>query len=389
MQTVKTINFLLMCLFFACYMYQFLYIPVSWLPRRREKREAPLHRFAILIAACNEEAVIGNLLDSIKAQSYPERFLKVFVAADNCRDKTAETARARGAEVYERSNASLRGKGYALDFLLREMENRAHTDFDAYIVLDADNVLESDFVLRMNETFSEGKDIVTCYRNSKNYGDNWISAGYGLWFLEQGGGWPFHRLTEDIEFTIENVTSGRRVGYCPDAVLYDEQPVRFRQSWAQRLRWSRGYLQVFRKYGGKLLSGMLRGSFSCYDMAMSIMPAAVLTGLSIAVNLGAAAINVFRYHEWDVLAISALQTLANLYLTLFVLGAITTATEWRSIHCAAWKKIVYAFTFPVFMFTYVPIVVQSLFVTPEWTHIDHTRAVTVRQICARDYRDAI
>ena len=114
-----------------------------------------------------------------------------------------------------------------------------------------------------------------------------------------------------------------------------------------------------------------------------------LTGLSIAVNLGAAAINVFRYHEWDVLAISALQTLANLYLTLFVLGAITTATEWRSIHCAAWKKIVYAFTFPVFMFTYVPIVVQSLFVTPEWTHIDHTRAVTVRQICAQDYRDAI
>ena len=421
MQTVKTINFLLMCLFFACYMYQFLYIPVSWLPRRREKREAPLHRFAILIAACDEEAVIGNLLDSIKAQSYPERFLKVFVAADNCRDKTAETARARGAEVYERRNASLRGKGYALDFLLREMEKCAHTDFDAYIVLDADNVLESDFVLRMNETFSEGKDIVTCYRNSKNYGDNWISAGYGLWFLresrylngarsrigsscgvsgtgflfsrkvleEQGGGWPFHRLTEDIEFTIENVTSGRRVGYCPDAVLYDEQPVRFRQSWAQRLRWSRGYLQVFRKYGGKLLSGMLRGSFSCYDMAMSIMPAAVLTGLSIVVNLGAALVNVLYYHEWGVLGVSALQTLVNLYLTLFIIGAITTATEWKSIHCEPAKKIFYVFTFPLFMLSYVPIVIHSLFVTPEWTHIDHTRTLDVQQICAGQYRDAV
>ena len=89
MQTVKMINYILMCLFFACYMYQFLYIPVSWLPRKRQKQEAPLHRFAILIAACNEEAVIGNLLDSIAAQSYPERFLKVFVVADNCRDKTA------------------------------------------------------------------------------------------------------------------------------------------------------------------------------------------------------------------------------------------------------------------------------------------------------------
>lgn len=94
-------------------------------------REAPLHRFAVLIAACNEETVIGNLLDSIKAQSYPERFLKVFVVADNCRDKTAETARAHGAEVYERHNASLRGKGYALDFLLREMERIRTTSLTA------------------------------------------------------------------------------------------------------------------------------------------------------------------------------------------------------------------------------------------------------------------
>ena len=65
------------------------------------------------------------------------------------------------------------------------MERHAHNEFDGYIVLDADNVLERDFVSRMNETFSEGKDIVTCYRDSKNYGDNWISAGYGLWFLRE------------------------------------------------------------------------------------------------------------------------------------------------------------------------------------------------------------
>lgn len=65
------------------------------------------------------------------------------------------------------------------------MERYAHNEFDGYIVLDADNVLERDFVSRMNETFSEGKDIVTCYRDSKNYGDNWISAGYGLWFLRE------------------------------------------------------------------------------------------------------------------------------------------------------------------------------------------------------------
>ena len=410
-----------MCLFFACYVYQFVYIPIAWLPRKKEALQAPMHRFAVLIAARNEEAVIGKLIDSIKAQSYPGRLVKIFVAADNCADATAEAARSHGAEVYERYDMTQRGKGYALDFLLREIKQSGHGRFDGYIVLDADNVLDRDFILHMNETFSAGHDIVTCYRSSKNYGDNWISAGYALWFLResrylngararlgsscgvsgtgflfsqavldaQGGGWPFHLLTEDIEFTIDNVTRGMKVGYCPDAIAYDEQPISFRQSWAQRLRWSRGYLQVFKKYGRALISGIFSGSFSCYDMAMSIMPAAVLTGLSIVVNLGAALVNVLYYHEWGVLGVSALQTLVNLYLTLFVIGAITTVTERRSIHCETAKKILYVFTFPLFMLSYVPIVIHSLFVTPEWAHIDHTRTLDVQQICAGQYRDAV
>ena len=421
MHTVEMINFIIMCLFFACYVYQFVYIPIAWLPRKKETLHAPMHRFAVLIAARNEEAVIGKLIDSIKAQSYPGRLVKIFVAADNCTDATAEAARSHGAEVYERYDMTRRGKGYALDFLLKEIKLRGHGRFDGYIVLDADNVLDRDFILHMNETFSAGHDIVTCYRSSKNYGDNWISAGYALWFLResrylngararlgsscgvsgtgflfsqavldaQGGGWPFHLLTEDIEFTIDNVTRGMKVGYCPDAIAYDEQPISFRQSWAQRLRWSRGYLQVFKKYGRALISGIFSGSFSCYDMAMSIMPAAVLTGLSIVVNLGAALVNVLYYHEWGVLGVSALQTLANLYLTLFIIGAITTVTEWKSIHCEPSKKILYVFTFPLFMLSYVPIVIHSLFVTPEWTHIDHTRTLDVQQICAGQYRDAV
>ena len=421
MHTVEMINFIIMCLFFACYVYQFVYIPIAWLPRKKETLHAPMHRFAVLIAARNEEAVIGKLIDSIKAQSYPDRLVKIFVAADNCTDATAEAARSHGAEVYERYDMTRRGKGYALDFLLREIKLRGHGRFDGYIVLDADNVLDRDFILHMNETFSAGHDIVTCYRSSKNYGDNWISAGYALWFLResrylnsararlgsscgvsgtgflfsqavldaQGGGWPFHLLTEDIEFTIDNVTRGMKVGYCPDAIAYDEQPISFRQSWAQRLRWSRGYLQVFKKYGRALISGIFSGSFSCYDMAMSIMPAAVLTGLSIVVNLGAALVNVLYYHEWGVLGVSALQTLVNLYLTLFIIGAITTATEWKSIHCEPAEKIFYVFTFPLFMLIYVPIVIPSLFVTPVWTHIDHTRTLDVQQICAGQYRDAV
>ena len=54
-----------------------------------------------------------------------------------------------------------------------------------FIILDADNVLDKDYLLEMNKVFDNGYDIVTSYRNSKNYGTNWVSAGNALYFFER------------------------------------------------------------------------------------------------------------------------------------------------------------------------------------------------------------
>lgn len=408
MDFIEWFNRLLVVLFFLCYAYQFAYIPIAWLRRPRVYGPGRRNRFAFLIAARNEEAVIGQLLDSIRAQDYPADLFDIYVVADNCTDATAEVCRARGAFVHERQDKVKVGKGYALNWLLERIPVKK---YDGFLVFDADNLLRPDYLTEMNKTFSAGYSIVTSYRNTKNYGDNWISAGYGLWFLREArylngarmalgsscavsgtgflfsrrvlhacGGWNFFLLTEDIEFTIDNVVRGEKVGYAAGAVLYDEQPTSFAQSWRQRMRWSKGYLQVFRKYASELFSGIARGSFSCYDMTMNIMPAAVLTGVSVVVNIGAAIANATSGGSMAVLAVSVLQTLMSLYLTLFVLGAITTVTEWKNIRCAAWKKVLYAFTFPLFMLTYVPICIASLFTKVEWKPICHTRVMTLEQI---------
>lgn len=401
---LRTVNALISALFFICYAYQFLYIPLVLAKKQRPLPCPPSpHRYAVLIAARNEAAVIGGLLDSLRQQTYDPTLLTVFVVADNCTDGTADIARRRGAVVYERFNHINVGKGYALDFLTQHIKADYPDGFDGYFVFDADNVLSPDYIERMNAVFSGGYEIVTSYRNSKNFGGNWISAGYALWFLREsrylngartrlgssaavGGtgflfsqrilneshGWRFYLLTEDIEFSVYHILRGEKIAICESAVLYDEQPTDFRQSCRQRLRWAKGYVQVFLRYGGQLLRGAARGSWSCFDMSMSILPAFVLTSLCLLANITLTILGLMQgAGVWFALR-SLLECMGSILATLLVLGGITTVTEWHRIHATTAQKLVYTLTFPLFMLTYLPISLAALFMKVEWKPIHHS-----------------
>ena len=410
---INIVNYIIAVLFFVCYSYQFFYLIVPFLKRKRHSAEVKLHRFAVLISARNEEAVIGNLIESIRRQTYPSDKITIFVCADNCTDRTADVAEDAGAIVFERFDTRRVGKGYALDFLLKSIGRCFKPDaFDGFFVFDADNVLEPDYIERMNETFCEGFNIVTGYRNSKNYGDNWISAGYSLWFLRESqylnrsryllgtsaavsgtgfmfsrnvierlGGWKYFLLTEDIEFTIDSVTAGEKIGYCEKAMLYDEQPTNFKQSVRQRLRWARGYIQVFCGYGKQLIKGVFsKNFFSCYDMTMACMPAMVLSLASAVVNIATLLLNIQDPAICEQVIGSLMQSVLNIYLTFLVIGGVALITEWKRIHAPAGKKLLYLLTFPLFMFTYIPISVAALFVNVEWKPIVHQRNRSLSEI---------
>lgn len=408
--TLEAINQAIAVLFFICYAYQFIYIPIALFKKKKHLPAAAVpHRFAVLIAARNEETVIGDLLDSLHAQDYDLSLVTVFVIADNCTDRTAAIASEKGAVVYTRQNTRAVGKGYALEALLAHIKSDYPDGYDAYFVFDADNLLAPDYLTRMNESFSAGNEIITCYRNSKNYGSNWISAGYALWFLRESrflngareaigsscavsgtgflfsqkilnecGGWPFHLLVEDIEFSIHNILNGHRIAICEDAVVYDEQPTDFAQSCRQRLRWSRGYLQVFGKYGSGLLRGAAHGNWSCFDMSMAIMPAIVLTSISILVSIALAVLGILGGMGLLPALLSLGSALFGMYLMLFVVGLITTITEWKKISATVPRKVLSVFTFPFFMFTYIPVSFAALFVRVEWKPIRHS--VTAKEL---------
>ena len=412
---VEDINLILFLIFMGCYAYQFVYVGVRFfrkMPRYTAKR---LHRYAVLIAARNESAVLGELLKSIRGQDYPGELVDIFVVADNCTDDTAAVARGFGATVFERNDTSSVGKGYALDYAFRQIGLLCGINrYDGYMIFDADNVLDERYIREMNNVFDSGYRVVTSYRNSKNYGYNWISAGYALWFLRESkylngarmicgtscaisgtgflisseivgedGGWKYSLLTEDIEFTMDKVSHNEVIGYSERSILYDEQPVTFKASWHQRMRWAKGFYQVMRRYGTSLLRGCASSRrFQCFDMLMTIAPATLLTLAMLVVDGVFGVYGLLTAHRMVTLA--ALEQIGmcafNIYLSLFFFGTMTLITEWKQIHSSAAKKILYLFTFPVFMFTYLPIAVAAIYRKITWKPIQHTFVMSTSQI---------
>ena len=191
--TVESVGFYITAaiglIFTLCYTYQFFYVFLAFVFRPRKYPECEQNkRYAVLIAARNEEKVIPELLKSIRRQTYPAELIDIYVIADNCdeKDRTAAVSRELGAIVYERHNKELIGKGYALQMLLNNIKaEKGLRAYDAYLVFDADNVLRDNYFEEINKAYCAGNRILTSYRNSKNYGANWISAGYALWFLRE------------------------------------------------------------------------------------------------------------------------------------------------------------------------------------------------------------
>ncbi len=410
---IEKINFVLLVLFFVCYAYQMVYIPVSLFGRRKKDETVhTIHKLAVLICGKNEETVIGHLIDSIKTSEYPQDMVDVFVCADNCTDETARVASEAGAIVYSKATTEGIGKGYALKYLLEHMAEDGHTDYEGYVVLDADNVVSPTYLNKMNDEFDRGYEILTSYRNSKNYGDNWVSAGYSLWFLREarylsgarkllgsscavsgtgfmfskkilekmGGSWDFFLLTEDIEFSIVNICDGVKIGYAEDAVFYDEQPVSFRQSFRQRVRWARGYYQVFKYHGDELIKGIFKGNFACYDMTMNLCPAAILSLMTIIVNIIGFFLNIADMDSLSKVVWSVLELCAKAGGVVTLMGLITTITEWKQIHTHPAKKILYVITFPIFIITYIPVAIAAFFVKPSWKPIVHTKSVSLDEV---------
>ena len=365
------------------------------------------HKFMAIIPAHNEEAVVSNLIESLKHQTYDKELYDIYVIADNCTDNTAKVAREAGAIVLERYDPDHKTKGFALQwFLKQKIEENA--DYDAFFVFDADNIVDKNFIVNMNKKLCQGEEVVQGYRDIKNPTDNWITAGYALFYwtmhrfyhlarynvglspllngtgfmvkfdVVKPNGWETETLTEDIEFSLKSIIQGRKLGWATDAIVYDEQPTSFKQSWSQRSRWTVGHMQCVKRYTGELFNAVKKHktvmNFDGFLYMIGTTPMLILTMALMIINFVLYSAQEMTNFE---LIINVLNYLVPTLFLPIVTAILAMILDKKPIKPMIKGLICY----PIFMGSWVVINIKCLFKREtKWEKINHVRDIKIAEV---------
>ena len=366
------------------------------------------NRFMAIIPAHNEELVVGNLIESLKNQNYPKDKYDIYVIADNCTDMTKKIAEAAGAIVYERrSPMEERTKGHALQWFLRK-KIAENAQYDAFCVFDADNIVDKNFLVNMNKKLCQGEAVVQGYKDIKNPTDSWVSAGYAIFYwmmnrfyhlarynlglsplingtgfmvkfdVVKPNGWETETLTEDIEFSLQRIIAGKKLGWSTDAIVYDEQPVEFKQSWSQRSRWTVGHIQCMGIYTKQLAVAVKEKKTAMnFDGLLYIVgsiPMFIITLLLLSLNFILYITNNFTGAE-------LIENYARYLIPTFLLP-IGTALIIMVLDKKPIKPMIRGLLcYPLFLGSWLLINFKCLFKREtKWEKIEHVRDIKIHEV---------
>lgn len=374
------------------------------------------HRYGVIIPARNEAMVIGNLIKSVQKNDYPQDKLQIFVVAHNCTDDTAKIARDLGATVYEYNNPEERTMGYALRYLFDQIRNDYGVEkFDGFLMFNADNILRKNYIEKMNDAFdaTNGQSVILSFRNSKNFGTNLLSGLSSMYFLNgcimeargrsavgcsthvQGTGyvfnaklvaegWPYVTITEDWEFSADQIIKGTKIEYCDEAEFFDEQPTSFKVMWRQRVRWSRGHILACGSRFKDVLKSLFspkkehRNKGSLYDfLVIYVLPVVLINiGMNVLQLICLLLAPLFGCAMWPAV-LGWLLGLGKMclayYLFMLVSCVIIFVVERKRIYGLSFgRKILIALLWPFFIaLQYVIDVVALCSHNLQWKTIPH------------------
>jgi cellulose synthase/poly-beta-1,6-N-acetylglucosamine synthase-like glycosyltransferase len=388
-------------------LYQLIITCFGWSKAKQTPSSPPQKSFAILIAAHNEEKVLGALIDNLNKLDYPKELYDICVICDNCNDGTADVARKHGALAFERYHELLKGKGYAIDWML-DILWKQDKQYDAVVMFDADNLVNPDFLTLMNNDLCAGSKVIQGYLDTKNPTDSWITASFAVSyyfsnrFLQTarrnlklanylGGtgmcfdaallkriGWGSTSLVEDLEFSMKCIKEDIYPTFNYEAKVYDEKPLTFMASCRQRLRWMQGHFEVAKKYSLPLLWQAIRKrSWKKFDASLhslNVYNYFIGSIMLLSIWLG----GITPSWTGSFLEIQIIQTLFNsITVMIFIIMLISIFVEKANL-----KIFKYMILFPIFVFSWLPITCYAFFTqnNKQWSHTEHTRVIRLEEL---------
>lgn len=265
-------------------------------------------RTTILMPAHNEAAGIGAIIAALAPQLSAR--VRLLVVADNCSDETAALARQAGAQVLERQDTSLRGKGHALAFGRDWLRSDPP---DAVVVLDADCVTEAGAIAALSHAAIEtGRPVQGCYllrstpddgpmvqisnfaflvknkvrqRGDARLGAPAILGGTGMafpWALFADAPLATSDLVEDLALGIDFARRGHAPRFLEEAMIWSA-PTGTADTLTQRTRWEHGFVgTALNRALPLLLEGLGKGrpALSWLGLHLLVPPLALLVCLT-------------------------------------------------------------------------------------------------------------
>lgn len=285
MKTLEIINIIIMLLLVVYGLY--FVITALFLFKKRKKDSIVSDKyshFTILIPTRNEEEVIKDAIQSFKRQKYPKDNYEIVVVINNTTDNTLGVCNVEGVR-YILCERKIKNKG---DALKEAFDRLKKEKTDAYIIMDADNVVNDEFLGEMNKSLNEGTLVAKSSMDIKAKENTWVSSSYAIYFFIQSilysiprnnigascaingtgimikkevidkYGFNVRTITEDLEFMTLCALNNIKIKFVEGAICYAEHPSDFKVSMIQRRRWTKGIYEGFIIYFNSIMKNMIK-----------------------------------------------------------------------------------------------------------------------------------
>ena len=362
------------------------------------------NRIAVIVPARNESAVIGHCLDSLAAQTYDPRYFDVHIVVADESDPTMKIAAA-----YERAYVTVVSgqtcKGSALDGVLKKILAEDPDKYDAFLLIDADNIAAPDLLEEMNNALGGGRQIICGKKLIKNwqsrrrdsrsfvsnctaltytqvddlgnrarsaFGISIFMIGTGMTVradvIKENGGWPYRSLTEDFEMTADSIVKGWTSMYYSHAKVYTEEATDAKSAFKRKMRWVKGYTQCQRRYRKTIVKKTFARNIRWRNfdfLCATLLPYSFYGVSAAAMVFGIVSVGFSLFGNTASLTAAlllALIPLSLIYGSQFVFTLLTLIADRRNIKIPLHEKLAVLFFNPIYMFGYFRIFITA-FVT--------------------------